>query len=36
MTQNSGLEDGHDMVTGAAEQNRNRHDMTRVHEEVTY
>ena len=27
MTQNSGPEDGHDMVTGATETNRNRHDM---------
>ena len=36
MTQNSGVEDGHDMVTGATEQNRNCHDMTGVHEEVTY
>ena len=27
---------GHDMVTGAAEQIGNRHDMTGVHEEVTY
>ena len=27
MTQNSGPEDGHDMVTGATEQTRNRHDM---------
>ena len=36
MTQNSGPEDGHDMVTGATEQNRNCHDMTGVHEEVTY
>ena len=50
MTQNSGPEEGHDMVTGATEQIRNRqdivarvhrdslcgHDMTGVHEEVTY
>ena len=27
MTQNSGPEDGHDMVTGATETNHNRHDM---------
>ena len=27
MTQNSGAEDGLDMVTGATEKNRNRHDM---------
>ena len=36
MTQNSGPEDGYDMVTGATEQIRIRHDMTGVHEEVTY
>ena len=36
MTQNSGPEDGHNMVTGTTEHNRNRHDMTGVHEEVTY
>ena len=36
MTQNSGPEVGHDMVTGATEQIGNRHDMTGVHEEVTY
>ena len=36
MTQNSGPEDGHDIVTGATEQNRNCHDMTGVHYEVTY
>ena len=36
MTRNSGPEDGHDMVTGATEQNSNCHDMTGVHEEVTY
>ena len=36
MTQNSGPEDVHDMVTGATEQNRNRHDVTGVHEKVTY
>ena len=37
MTPNSGPEDGHDMVTGATEQNRNCHDidMTGVHEEFT-
>ena len=50
MTQNSGSEDGHDMVTGltegisgrhdmvtgATQQSRNCHEMTGVHEEVTY
>ena len=36
LTQNSGPEDGHDMVTEATEQNRNCRDMTEVHEEVTY
>ena len=36
MTPNRALEDGHDTVTGATEQIRNRHDMTGVHEEVTY
>ena len=36
MTQNSGPEDGHDMVTGATEQIGKRQDMTGVHEEVTY
>ena len=36
ITQNSGPEDGHDMVTGATEQIGNRHDMTGVHKEVTY
>ena len=37
MTQNSGPEEGHDMVTGATEQIRNSHDMvTGDHEEVTY
>ena len=36
MTQNSGPEDGHDMVTGATEQINNCHDMTGVNEEVTY
>ena len=36
-TQNSGPEDGHDMVTGVTEDIRNRDDMlTGVHEEVTY
>ena len=35
--QNSGTERDYDMVTGATETNRNRHDMvTEVHEEVTY
>ena len=36
MTQNSGPEEGHDMVTGATEQIGNRHVMTGVHEEGTY
>ena len=36
MTQNFGPEDSHDMVTEATEQNWNCHDMTDVHEEVTY
>ena len=36
MARNFGPEDDHDMVTGATEQSRNRHDMTGVHEEVTY
>ena len=27
---------GHETVTGATEQSRSRHDMTGVHEEVTY
>ena len=36
MTQNSGPEDGHDIVTGAAEQIGNCHDMTGVHGEVSY
>ena len=36
MTQNSGPEYDHDMATGATEQICNRHDMTRVHKEVTY
>ena len=35
MTQNSGQNEDHDMVTGATEQVRNRHDMTGVHKEVT-
>ena len=35
--QNSDPEEGYDMVTGATEQIRNRHDMlTGVHDEVTY
>ena len=36
LTENSGPKDGHDMVTGAKEQNRSCNDMTEVHEEVTY
>ena len=36
MTQNSGPENGRDMVTGATQQNWNCLDMTEVHEEVTY
>ena len=32
MTQNSGPEDGHDMVTAATEQIGNCHDVTGVHE----
>ena len=36
MTQNSGPEVGHNRVTGATEQIRNCHDITGVHEEVTY
>ena len=36
MTQNSGPEDRHDMVTGATEQIGNCHNMTGIHEEVTY
>ena len=36
MAQNSGPEDGHNMVTGATAQIGNCHDMTGVHEEVTY
>ena len=35
-TRNVSLEDDHDMVTGATEQIGNCHDMTGVHEEVTY
>ena len=34
--QNSGPEEGHDMVTGVQGEICNRHDMTGVHEEVTY
>ena len=36
MTQNSGPEDRHDMVTGATEQIGNCHNMTGVHKDVTY
>ena len=36
LTQNSGPEDDHNMVTRATEQIGNRQDMTGVHEEVTY
>ena len=36
MTQNSGPEERHNMVTGATEQIDNCHNMTGVHEEVTY
>ena len=36
MTQNSGPEERHDMATGATEQIGNCHNMTGVHEEVTY
>ena len=36
MAQNSGPEDGHDMLAGATEQIGNCHNMTGVHEEVTY
>ena len=36
MTQNSGPENRHDMVTGATEQIGNCHNITGVHEEVTY
>ena len=36
MTQNSRSEDDQDMVTGVTEQIANCHDMTGVHEEVTY
>ena len=35
MTQNSGPEDRHDMVTGATEQSCNCHNLTGIHEEVT-
>ena len=35
-TRSSGPQDGHDMVTGTTEQIINCHDMTGVHEEVTY
>ena len=34
--QNSGPEDDHDTVTGATEQIGNCHDLTGVHEEVSY
>ena len=36
MAQNSGPEDGHDLVSGATEHIGNCNDMTGVHEEVTY
>ena len=36
LTQNSGPEDGHDIVTGATGQIGNRHDMTEVHDKFTY
>ena len=36
MTQNSGPQDGHDMMTGATEQIGNCQNMTGVHKEVTY
>ena len=36
MTQNSGPEDGHGMVTRSTEQIRNCHDIIGVHEEVNY
>ena len=36
MTQKSSPEDGHNMVTGATDQIGNCHDMTGVHEKVTY
>ena len=36
MEQSASPEDGHDMVTGATEQSRNRLDITGVHEEVNY
>ena len=35
-TRNVSLEGDHDMVTGATEQIGNCHDMTGIHEEVTY
>ena len=35
-TRNISLEEDHDMVTGAPEQIANCHDMTGIHEEVTY
>ena len=35
-TRNVSLEEDHDMVTGATEQIGNCHDMTGIHEEVTY
>ena len=36
VTQNSGPEEGHDMVTGVQKESLYRHDMTGDHEEVTY
>ena len=36
MTQKSGPESGHDMVTEATEHSRNCHHMTGIHEEATY
>ena len=36
MTQNSGPEDRHDMVTGATEQMGICHKLTGAHEEFTY
>ena len=36
MTRNFRPEDGHNLVTGATEQTVNCHNMTGVHEEVTY
>ena len=36
ITQNSGPEEGHDMVTGVQKETMYRHDMTGFHEEVTY